>query len=376
MFITTKIAKLDKSILYIVASLVVIGTIAIYGATTDTRLEGLQINYLYLFASFCIPMTLVALVDYKILLGKLSYLFYGIGLGLLVLVKLFGENLNGAVRWLTIGSFQLQPSELAKICTVLLIAHLLGKREGKPLRFFQDLMPVCFVFLIPFILIMDQPDLGTALVFVGILLSMLWIGNIRALYMILILGTVILSIGTILWLYYANFDLLSKIVEPHQLSRIQAFLDPSSDPNKSWHVKNAMIAIGSGGLSGGEGTSLRNGYIPYAYSDSIYVVIGAKYGFIGSAVLMLLYLLLVYRMIFVALESRERAGSYIVTGFIAMFIFQVSVNIGMHIGLLPLTGISLPFISYGGSSLLTNMIAIGLVLSVKVHKDEIVDDRS
>jgi rod shape determining protein RodA len=376
MFITKKIAKLDRSILYIVASLVAIGTVAIYGATTDTRLEGLQINYLYLFASFCIPMTLVALVDYKILLGKLSYLLYGVGIGLLVLVKLVGENLNGAVRWLNIGSFQLQPSELAKICTVLLIAHLLGKREGKQLRFFQDLVPVCLVFLIPFILIMDQPDLGTALVFVGILLSMLWIGNIRALYMILILGTVMITIGTILWLYYANFDLLSKIVEPHQLSRIQAFLDPSSDPNKSWHVKNAMIAIGSGGLTGGEGTSLRKGYIPYAYSDSIYVVIGEMYGFIGSAVLMLLYLLLVYRMIFVALESRERAGAYIVTGFIAMFIFQVSVNIGMHIGLLPLTGISLPFISYGGSSLLTNMIAIGLVLSVKVHKDEIFDDQS
>lgn len=118
--------------------------------------------------------------------------------------------------------------------------------------------------------------MGTALVFAGILLSMLWIGNIRALYMILILGVVIISIGTILWLYYANFDLLSKIVEPHQLSRIQAFLDPQSDPDKSWHVKNAMIAIGSGGLSGSEGIFLRKGYIPYAYSDSIYVVIGGN----------------------------------------------------------------------------------------------------
>jgi rod shape determining protein RodA len=371
MFITTKFTKLDKSVVYLVASLVAIGTVAIYGATTDTRLDGLHINYLYLFGFFCIPTLFIALVDYKIFLGKLSYFLYGIGIGLLVLVKLVGENLNGAVRWLSIGSFQLQPSELAKICTVLLIAHLLGKREGKQLRFFQDIAPVCVVFFIPFVLIMDQPDLGTALVFVGILLSMLWIGNIRALYMILILGAVIITVGTILWLYYANFDLLSKIVEPHQLSRIQAFLDPTSDPDKSWHVKNAMIAIGAGGLAGSEGIFLRKGYIPYAYSDSIYVAIGEKYGFIGSSVMMMLYLLLVYRMIYIALDSRERAGSYIVTGFIAMFIFQVSVNIGMHIGLLPLTGISLPFISYGGSSLLTNMIAIGLVLSVKIHKDEI-----
>lgn len=373
MFLSTKIAKLDRSVLFLVTCLVAIGTVAIYGATTDTRLDGLYISSLYLFALFCIPMLFIALVDYKILLGRLAYLFYGVGIGLLMLVKLVGENLNGAVRWLSIGSFQLQPSELAKICTVLLIAHLLGKREGQQLRFFQDLVPVCFVFLIPFILIMDQPDLGTALVFAGILLSMLWIGNIRALYMILILGVVIISIGTILWLYYANFDLLSKIVEPHQLSRIQAFLDPQSDPDKSWHVKNAMIAIGSGGLSGSEGIFLRKGYIPYAYSDSIYVVIGAKYGFIGSSVLLMLYLLLVYRMIFIALESRDRAGAYVVAGFIAMIIFQVSVNLGMHLGLLPLTGISLPFISYGGSSLLTNMIAIGIVLSVKVHKDDSID---
>lgn len=372
MSIITKISKLDKSILFLIACLVAIGTIAIYGATTGTHLDGLHMNYMILFAIFCVPMLLIGLIDYQIFIGKLSYLFYGIGIGLLVLVKFVGENLNGAVRWLSIGSFQLQPSELAKISTVLLIAHVLGKREGKQLRFLKDLVPVCIIFLIPFILIIDQPDLGTALVFGGILLSMLWIGNIRFLYMSLIIGTVIISIGTVLWLYYANFDLLSKFVEPHQIARIQTFLDPTSDPDKAYHVKNAMTAIGSGGLTGSDGLLLRNGFIPYAYSDSVYVVIGEKYGFLGSAVLLVLYLMLVYRMINIALESRERAGAYIVIGFISMFIFQVSVNIGMHIGLLPLTGISLPFISYGGSSLLSNMIAIGIVLSVKVHKNVII----
>ncbi|MFE4714743.1 MULTISPECIES: FtsW/RodA/SpoVE family cell cycle protein [unclassified Paenibacillus] len=371
MFITSKFAKLDLSTLILVTCLVSIGTLAIHGATADTHLAGLQINYLYLFGAFCIPMLMIALIDYKVLLGKLAYLLYGMSIGMLVLVKFVGEHINGASRWLSIGSFQLQPSELAKISTVLLIAHVLGKREGRELRFIQDLLPVCGIFVLPFVLILQQPDLGTALVFVGILLSMLWVGNIRAIYMILILGTVIASIGTILWLFNADFELLSKIVKPHQMSRIQVFLDPTSDPDKSWHVKNAMTAIGAGGLSGSEGVYVRRGFIPYAYSDSIYVVIGENYGFIGSAVLLLLYLLLVYRMIFIAMDSRERAGSYLVVGFIAMLIFQVSVNIGMHIGLLPLTGISLPFISYGGSSLLSNILAIGLVLSVKVHKDEI-----
>lgn len=371
MFITSKFAKLDKFTLLLIMCLVAIGTLAIYGATTDTNLAGLHISYLYLFGVFCIPMLFLAVLDYIVLLGKLSYVLYGLSIGMLVLVKLFGEHINGAARWISIGSFQLQPSELAKISTVLLIAHVLGKREGKKLRLFQDIIPVCSIFLVPFILIMEQPDLGTSLVFVGILLSMLWIGNIRSLYMILFLSIMVITIGTILWLYYANFELLSKIVEPHQMSRIQSFLDPTSDPDKSWHVNNAMKAIGSGGLAGSDGVYIRRGFIPYSYSDSIYVVIGEKYGFLGSAVLLLLYLLLMYRMVHIVMESRELAGSYLVVGLIAMLVFQISVNIGMHIGLLPLTGISLPFISYGGSSLLSNMIAMGLVLSVKVHKDEI-----
>ncbi|UNK20774.1 FtsW/RodA/SpoVE family cell cycle protein [Paenibacillus sp. N3/727] len=371
MIITHIIAKLDKFMLFIILCLVAIGTIAIYGATVDTKLEGLHISYLYLFGAFCIPMLVLALLDYRILLGKISYLLYGIGIGMLVLVKFTGENINGAVRWLSIGNFQLQPSELAKLFTVLLIAHLLGKREGAQLRIFQDILPICIIFMIPIILIMQQPDLGTSLVFVGALLSMLWIGNIRSLYMILFISIMIITVGIILWLYYANFELLSKIVEPHQMSRIQTFLDPASDPDKSWHVKNAKYAIALGGLTGSDESFLRRGFIPYAYSDSIYVVIGEEYGFLGSAVLLLLYFLLMYRMVHIVKDSRELAGSYLVTGLIGMLVFQIFVNIGMHIGLVPLTGISLPFISYGGSSLLSNMIAIGLVLSVKFHKDDI-----
>ena len=365
-----KIAKLDKLTLFIMLCLVGMGTTAIYGATTDTNLEGLHISYLNLFGVFCIPMLVLALLDYTILIGKLSYLFYGIGIGMLVLVKITGENINGAVRWLAIGNFQLQPSELAKIFTILLIAHLLSKREGKKLLIIQDLLPICIIFMVPIILIMQQPDLGTSLVFVGVLLSMLWIGNVRSIYMILFISVMVITMGTILWLYNANFELLSKIVEPHQISRIQSFLDPTSDADKSWHVKNAMYAIGSGGLTGSEGSLVGRGFVPYAYSDSIFVVIGEKYGFIGSSVLLLLYFLLVYRMVHIAIESRELAGSYLVIGLIGMLVFQIIVNIGMHIGLVPLTGISLPFISYGGSSLLSNMIAMGLVLSVNIHKDE------
>lgn len=367
MTLIRKIIALDKMIVIILACLVAIGALAIYEATTGTNLERLHLSQLVLFGAFCLPMLAVALFDYRFLTGKLSYILYVIGIVLLIWVKLKGENINGAYRWLSIGGFQFQPSEIAKLFTVLLSAHLLQRRAGEKLRLLKDILPVCAVFFIPCFLVYKQPDLGTALVFIGMLLGMLWMGNIRAIYMLLIVGVAALSICAVFWLYYSDYELLSKWVKPHQLSRIQTFLDPASDPDKSWHVINSISAIGAGGLEGGTGFYTRNGFIPYVYSDSIYVIIGEKYGFIGSAILLFLYFLLIYRMVLVVISSTERSGAYVVVGMISMLVFQVFVNIGMHIGLLPLTGISLPFISYGGSSLLISMIAIGLVLSVQIH---------
>ncbi|MNJ32875.1 Rod shape-determining protein RodA [compost metagenome] len=370
MIFLEKLKKVDKATVFIIMGLNAIGTVAVYGATVGTKLEGLHKNSLLLIALSMLLMLLAAVVNYRVLFGKLIYVLYLLGIGMLVFVQFKGENLNGAVRWLSIGSFKLQPSELVKIFTILLVAHMLSKRQGKKLRLIQDVLPVCLIFLIPILLIMKQPDLGTALVFVGVLLSMLWMGNIRLRYMFIFISSAVILIGTMIWLYYANNELLSKVIKPHQMSRIQTFLDPTSDPDKSWHVKNAMMAIGSGSLTGDSGFFLEQGYIPYAYSDSIFVVIGEKYGFLGSAVLLLLYFLLIARLVNIVIDSKDLAGSYLVIGITAMFVFQIFVNIGMHIGLVPLTGISLPFISYGGSSLITNMIAIGLALSVKLHNDE------
>ncbi|WP_245596199.1 FtsW/RodA/SpoVE family cell cycle protein [Paenibacillus taiwanensis] len=361
---------MDKWMLITLLCLHVIGTIAIYEATADTALHGLHVNHIILVALSCIPMLCLGLVDYRILISKLSYVLYAVGIGLLVVVMLIGENINGAVRWLNIGGFQLQPSEMMKLATVMLAAYLLKKRAGESLRLVQDLLPICIVFFIPLLLILKQPDLGTALVFVGVLLSMLWIGNIRATYMLLCVGAITISIGSICWLYYTDQELLAKMVQPHQFSRIQTFLDPASDADKAWHVNNAMNAIGAGGMSGNMGFYLRRGFIPYAYSDSIFVVVGEHYGFLGSSALLLCYFMLIYRMVLIVKQSKDFAGAYLVLGILGILVFQIFVNIGMHIGLMPLTGISLPFISYGGSALLTNMVAMGLVLSVQLHKDE------
>lgn len=366
-----KLSKIDKFTLVIVGCLIAIGTIAVYEATFQTKLHGIHVNNIVLFGVFCIPMLLLATIDYNLLVGKLSYVIYGLGILLLLLVMLKGENINGAVRWLSIGSFQLQPSEMMKIATVLLAAHLLQKRGGEQLGLLYDIVPLALVFLLPTVIIMKQPDLGTALVFIAVMLSMLWMGNVKALYMVICLSVIAIAVGTICWLYFADYELLAKLVKPHQMSRIQTFLDPTSDPDKSWHVKNAMSAIGTGGLSGSDGFYMDRGFIPYAYSDSIYVVIGEKYGFLGSSVLLLLYFMLIYRIVLIANTSMNLAGGYLVIGLVGIIVFQVFVNIGMHIGLVPLTGLSLPFISYGGSSMLTNMLTIGLVMSVHIHKDTV-----
>lgn len=367
MIFLAKLKKIDCGIVVLMLCLAAAGTVAVYRATAGTKLDGLHISGMMYFGVFCLPMLLITVLNYRLFTGKLAYGLYAFGIGMLAYVHWKGEIVNGAARWISLGSVNIQPSEPVKLFTILLAAHLLQKRQGEQLRFVQDLLPVGAVFAVPVFFILKQPDLGTALVFVGICFGMLWTGNIRLSYMLTAIGAAAAAVGTVLWLYYADQELLAKIIKPHQMARIQTFLDPDSDPQESWHYRQARIAIGSGQLHGNNGHDPQ-GFVPYAYSDSIFAVVGEKYGFLGATLLLMLYFLLVHRMVGMIVDTKEFAGSYLVAGVTAMLVFQIFVNIGMHIGLVPLTGISLPFISYGGSSLLTSMLALGLVLSVKIHQ--------
>ncbi|MFS0726919.1 FtsW/RodA/SpoVE family cell cycle protein [Paenibacillus sp. 1P07SE] len=356
---------MDYVMLAVLCVLIAIGTVSVYTATVDTKLDGLHVSNLKLFGFFCIPMMIIAFMDYRYLVGKLAYAAYGIGLVLLVIVKLQGITINGAVRWLVVGDAQLQPSELMKLATILMAAHLLHRRGGEKLRLLKDVLPLCLVFLVPTYLIYDQPDLGTALVFLGIFAGMIWMGNIRAIYVFISTAALAAGVWLFFWMLQTEHALLDVLIKKHQMDRIQTFLNPTEG---DWHVANAMRAIAVGGSFGDDGYYLKNGFIPYAYSDSIYVALAENFGFMGSAVMLMFFYLLVYRMILAVHESRDLAGSYLVVGIICMLVFQVFVNIGMHIGILPLTGLSLPFISYGGSSLFTNMMAVGIALSVWIHR--------
>ncbi|WP_079410671.1 FtsW/RodA/SpoVE family cell cycle protein [Paenibacillus ferrarius] len=364
--------KIDVTTLIILLCFMAISTMAIYSATSNTKYAGLHINNLVMFFVFFIVMLAIALIDYKGIVQHFSIYLYAVGILMLLFVKFKGMTINGSTRWINLHFMQFQPSELVKIFVILLLAKMLSARQGEYLRLIRDILPMIVLVGVPFFIVLEQPDLGTSIVFVCILIGMMWIGKIP-IKLALVGGSAIVGvIGSVTALYFYNLPLFNKIVKPHQLHRIQTFLNPASDPDQSYHVLNSIKAVSSGQLMGEgylRGTMIHGGYIPYDYADSIYVVIGEEFGFVGSSLLLFLYFFLIYRMIHIAIASKDLAGSYIIIGVISMFTLQIFENIAMHTGLMPLTGIALPFVSYGGSSLMTNMLCMGLVLSVKIHND-------
>lgn len=366
-----KIQNLDYFILLVIGCFMVVSTFLIYSATSgNSKFAGMHITNIITFGVLFVPLLVTAFFDYRILVKYFSYILYGLGIVLLLLVMFKGENINFAQRWINIGGVQFQPSEVVKIFLILIIANIMKRRQGQPLRFKWDIVLISLAVIVPFILVYKQPDLGTAIVFVSIFIGMLWMGNMRFTHILVGIVTLIVIVGTVISLYFIDIELFSKVIKPKQLERIETFLDPTMDPETSWHVVNSIKAVSMGQLFGTgfkQGYFVQNNRIPYDYADSIYVVIGEEFGFFGSAVLLLLYFLLIYRMIRIIIECSDLTGAYIIVGVLSMLTLQIFENVAMHIGLMPLTGIALPFVSYGGSSLLTYMIAIGLVLSVKIH---------
>ncbi|OGX60173.1 MAG: cell cycle protein, partial [Paenibacillus sp. RIFOXYA1_FULL_44_5] len=330
-------------------------------------------NFLFGFIVFAV----FSMFNYRLLMKSSLYLY--IAGNIMLVGVLFTPKVNGAHSWFHIpgSNMDFQPAELVKFILIITITSFLSRNRGETLEFVRDVIPIGLVVSVPFFLDLIQPDLGNAIVYLVILAVMYWIGNIKYLHAFIGIVSIVVILGLFINLYSHYHDELYQYVGVHQhdkqhwLDRIDTFLDPSKvSSNKSWQVDNSIRAIGSGGLSGEgylHGDSVRKGFIPFTYADSIFVVIGEEFGFIGSALLLLLYFLLIYRMILISIQTTDRRGSYMIVGIVAMFVFQVFQNIGMMIGLIPLTGITLPFISYGGTSLFINMMSIGLVMSVKLH---------
>lgn len=373
-----KLKKIDWGIFVILICLMLISVVTIHSAIDgqSSKYANTDLKTMVFYGIGLFMAIMATIFDYRVLL-KSWLVLYGLGVILLVLVFFLGSNINGATGWFRLGQLSFQPAELVKIILIVGVAYLLGRKQGDKLNFIRDIIPIGAFVFIPFLLVMIQPDLGNAIIYLVILLGMLWIGNVKYTHVIIGLSTVIAVMVLFISLFTIfNADIKDYLTEHHKehwYSRINTYINPDEATADEKHQsQNAQIAIGSGGLSGDgymQGDMKKGGFIPYPYSDSIFVVIGEEFGFTGAAVLLMLYFLLIYRIIMIAYQCYDRRASYIVIGIASMYVFQIFQNIGMMIGLMPITGITLPFISYGGTSLLLNMLCIGIVFSIKAHQE-------
>jgi len=335
------------------------------------------------FGISLVSMTVVALFNYRNL-ASYSSLAYVVVLGLLVAVLFAPHPSNASTdanRWFYIGTYQLQPSELAKLVFIVVLANYLSRRQDvihEWRTFWVSLgMAAPFMFLI-----LIEPDLGTTMVFGFMVVVMMWLSGIPRRRMLALLAIIALLVGFVfldLWVATDGFDhMIEELPVPlpmhtYQLNRLIIFINPEMDPLKEgYQIIQSKVAIGSGGLFGkgyGEGSQVQSNFVPYHHTDFIFAVVGEELGFLGALAVLLIYLLLLLRMMRIANQSADLFGSLIVSGIVAMLVFQIFVNIGMTVGIMPITGITMPFFSYGGSSLLFNMTAIGLILSVNMRRE-------
>ncbi|ATW25490.1 rod shape-determining protein RodA [Candidatus Formimonas warabiya] len=336
---------------------------------------------LWIFVGFCV-MVFVAVFDYSFFkrIGNYLYIF---NLILLVSVFIMGYEAKGAQRWISLGFFDLQPSEFAKIAIIVSFACLLAKRQGY-LERFQDIIP-CLLFIgIPMGLILKQPDLGTSLVFLAIMFGMLWVGGANPKIILIMVAGIFLVAALIFGVLFFATDGFQKPPEElpiplplksYQLMRLIIFVNPNMDPlGAGYHVIQSQVAIGSGGFWGKgyrQGSQVQGNFLPEHHTDFIFSTVGEELGFVGSCLILLIYFFLLWRMILIAKDARDTFGTLIVVGVASMLAFQILVNVGMTIGIMPVTGIPLPFLTYGGSGMLTNMISMGLVLSVNLRKQQL-----
>ncbi|MDR0266692.1 FtsW/RodA/SpoVE family cell cycle protein [Paenibacillus sp.] len=372
--------RMDMSIILILLALMAFSLFSIYSVTAGRPKVGhyaerMAVYYAVGFVAFLI----FSLVSYKLLIKYALYI-YLFGLALLVMVLFIGNEYYGARGWMTLpGGLSLQPAELFKLFLIIFISYLLQRKRKHKLSLWRDVVPLGLVTFVPWLLVMAQNDLGNALSYMVILAGLLWVGNMKYAHSLITLVVIFVAVFSGIQAYIHYHDKAVKLIsedlgKKHWIARFDPWLVPElASRDVSWQTYNANLAIGSGGIEGKgymKGTSIQSERVPLAYADSIFVQIAEEYGFIGSSVLLLLYFILIHRMILIAADCKGRAGPYLITGIIAMFVYQIFVNVGAFIGLMPLTGITLPFISFGGTSLLINMISVGIAMSIRIHGQE------
>ena len=355
----------EWSLIIVSLILLAIGMVALFSATQSTEYYEFkrQVQWFFIAVPFII---IVSIIDYNIII-RFAPMLYLILIGLLVGV-LFTKPINGASSWYKIGDFlSFQPSELGKIIIILFMALILNKlqlRGKREINKIWKLFIYLFFFAIPILLIVKQPDYGTAISYIFACLFMLFVSGIDKKYIITAILIIVITVP-LLYIY---------VLPEHAKSRIEVFLNPNSDPRGAgYNIIQSKLAIGAGELFGLgllKGNQTQLGFLSPKTTDFIFSVIGEEMGFIGACTIVILYIVLVTKSIYVAKTAKDNIGSYIAIGIAGIFFFHMIENIGMTIGLLPITGVPLPFVSYGGSSLITNFICIGLLLNISSRRQK------
>lgn len=351
---------IDWSLFFVVTTLILAGLLNLYSASMAASQPHYIRQIMWVMIGTAVA-TFVATRDYR-LAYRLTWPFYVVVVALLVLVAVAGTEINGSRRWLSFGQFSLQPSELAKLAAILIPAYYFSRKEYPNGIGVRDVLAPAFFLLIPSLLIITQPDLGTTVVLWLIFGSMIFFERVHWSLLVASGAGLVVGLPT-LWIF---------VMKSYQKDRVRAFLNPETElQGDAWQVNQAKIAVGSGRWFGKgwlQGTQVQGGFVPYHENDFIFTHHGEQFGFIGSILLLALYMALILIPLWIARRARDRFAVLCCVGISALFFWHVVINLGMVTGLLPVVGLWLPFASRGGTAVLTLMICVGILMSISMRR--------
>lgn len=360
-----KLKRLDFLLLFFVIFISLFGILMIASATRGGVKEISSSYFIYRQSFFLVAGLFLFVVLSLINIRKfesLSLFLYLFSLFLLIAVLFFGESRLGAQRWIDIGPISIQPSELSKVFVLLFLSSYFSKiKDRTPI--FQEIVYSLILVLIPAFLVFMQPDLGTAIVLLVGWIAVIFMSGAKWQHIIVFIALFLIAFaGAVKY----------GVLHDYQIKRLTVFLNPEEDTTGAgYNITQAKIAIGSGGFFGKgifSGTQSALRFVPERHTDFIFSVIGEETGFVGSLMVLLLYLIILKRIIYISANLKERTGKIFALSYAFILLFHIFVNVGMNLGIMPVTGIPLPFISYGGSFLLANMISLGIIESFWVHR--------
>ena len=353
----------DWGLLLVVMGVCAVSLIEVHSTTVHTKFAAFGSRQLFWFCAGIVLMFVVSKIDYHRMLDWVPWAY---AFGLISLAAIYtplGHNALGGRRWIKLGPVVFQPSEFVKFVLLLMVARYFANLGGRDLTW-KDIFKAFALVGIPMLLVIKQPDLGTTLTYTPILIAGLFLGGINFKQAAILITCGLVLVGGV-WSS-------GKLLKPYQKARLTSFINPDTDPKGSgYQVRQSLIAVGSGGIWGKgseKGTQTQGYFLPIPYTDFIFAAFSEEHGFLGAVIVLLLYFLILMRLIQNAQTAADLPGALIIMGIVAVLTFQIAVNVGMVIGFMPVTGIPLPLMSYGGSSVLFTFLALGVAMNVRMRR--------